>query len=99
MIEMAERVPDARSTRRSGSFTEPVPRILIGSGPRTNKQELDNTNRRPFTIILDFEGTTSASQVEAISVDDAVRLSAKGLNRAGSYGLTAHNVRALPKVC
>jgi hypothetical protein len=49
--------------------------------------EKDN-NSLLFTILMEFEGTTSASQVNAGSVDEALRLWADRLSEPGCYGLS-----------
>jgi len=46
-----------------------------------------SSRKRLYTVIMEFEGTTSASQFRATSVEAAVRLWRKGLGQAGSYGL------------
>ena len=43
---------------------------------------------RLFTVIMDFEGTTSAVQLEAESPDDAARRWRESLGTPGSYALT-----------
>ena len=43
--------------------------------------------KRLFTVVMDFEGTTSVSQFRARSVEDAVRLWRKDLDQWGIYGL------------
>jgi len=40
-----------------------------------------------FTIVMEFEGTTSVAQLAAPSVEEAVRLWVGGLAKARSYGL------------
>jgi hypothetical protein len=52
-------------------------------------------HRRLFTVIMDFEGTTSASQFRTRSVEDAIRLWLKGLTRPGIYGLTERQRKRL----
>jgi len=41
-----------------------------------------------FTVILEYEGTTSAAQVRAPSADDAVHIWFESLKEEGAYGLT-----------
>jgi hypothetical protein len=57
----------------------------------------DKGNNNPlFTILMEFEGTTSASQVRASSVNEALRLWADRLCEPGCYGLSeaaAHRLR------
>jgi hypothetical protein len=41
-----------------------------------------------YTVVMDFEGTTSVAQFRASSADSAVRLWLDGLTTRGSYGLS-----------
>jgi hypothetical protein len=43
---------------------------------------------RLFTVVMEFEGTTSVAQLLAPSVEDAVTLWVKGLSDPVVYGLT-----------
>jgi hypothetical protein len=54
----------------------------------------DNNNLL-FTVLMEFEGTTSASQVKASSADDALRLWALRLSESGCYGLSGPAARQL----
>jgi hypothetical protein len=45
-------------------------------------------SKRLFTVIMDFEGTTSAAQFRTSSVHEALRLWLNGLSQPKSYGLT-----------
>jgi hypothetical protein len=51
--------------------------------------------KRLFTVVMEFEGTTSVSQFQAANADDALRLWLKGLRKPGPYGLTAKQVSRL----
>jgi hypothetical protein len=46
------------------------------------------SSRRLFTIIMDFEGTTSAAQFRTGSAQDAVRLWLDDLKQSDRFGLT-----------
>jgi hypothetical protein len=48
-----------------------------------------------FTIILEFEGTTSVSQVSDQSVDEAYRVWLQGLRDPGRYGLNQKQAERL----
>ena len=48
-----------------------------------------------FTIILEFEGTTSVSQFSGRSVDEAYRGWFQGLKDAGRYGLNPEQAERL----
>ena len=41
-----------------------------------------------FTVLMEFEGTTSASQFHAASVRDALKMWLAGLGQSHCYGLT-----------
>jgi len=45
-------------------------------------------NNRLFTVIMDFEGITSATQFRASSVEDALRLWLDALSQPHACGLT-----------
>jgi hypothetical protein len=50
--------------------------------------ESDSSGDRLFTVIMDFEGTTSATQFRADFVQDALRLWLNDLSQPGIFGLT-----------
>ena len=51
--------------------------------------------KRLFTVVMEFEGTTSVSQFKAANAEDALRLWLKGLRKTDRYGLTAKQVSRL----
>jgi hypothetical protein len=51
--------------------------------------------KRLFTVVMEFEGTTSVSQFKATNAEDALRLWLKGLRRADRHGLTAKQASRL----
>jgi hypothetical protein len=48
-----------------------------------------------FTVLMEFAGTTSASQVRAASAEDALRMWAVRLSEPGCYGLSEPAARQL----
>jgi len=51
--------------------------------------------KRLFSVVMDFEGTTSVSQFKAAKPEDALRLWLKGLSKPNRYGLTAKQASRL----
>jgi len=51
--------------------------------------------RALFTVVMEFEGTTSISQVNARHPNDALMLWAAGLAASNAYGLSRSSARRL----
>jgi hypothetical protein len=56
---------------------------------------MNQCDQQLYTIILEFEGTTSIAQEEAMGPDEALNQWFKGLADKDSYGLTAAQSQAL----
>ena len=56
-------------------------------------------SKRLFTIVMEFEGTTSVTQFRADSVQDALRLWLNDLSQQGIFGLTDVQRTRLAKGC